>query len=237
MTKVQNYPSYARMVDDEFEVSAYCDEPLVASLDHLSSIKFAVLAMTRPGLNIAARSCFVKDSDITLSNLLSNLHSETPIAAAAPPPESAHSQQINRSLFQRLMYFIFIGIPFAISIGLLVGIIQFVRTIVNDIATVFIILCQLHSMSQKNPQLLPPRSTAIDAIINRGVGFYTFRLIDKKLGMLSCLVKPIIALIVKFLTRRLINFFGQIDSVPKPDNDRKMTSLPHDQKSNDLKHD
>ncbi|CAF3900787.1 unnamed protein product, partial [Rotaria magnacalcarata] len=150
MTKVQNYPSYARMVDDEFEVSAYCDEPLVASLDHLSSIKFAVLAMTRPGLNIAARSCFVKDSDITLSNLLSNLHSETPIAAAPPPPESAHSQQINRSLFQRLMYFIFIGIPFAISIGLLVGIIQFVRTIVNDIATVFIILCQLHSMSQSD---------------------------------------------------------------------------------------
>ncbi|CAM4744977.1 unnamed protein product [Rotaria magnacalcarata] len=234
MTKVQNYPSYARMVDDEFEVSAYCDEPLVASLDHLSSIKFAVLAMTRPGLNIAARSCFVKDSDITLSNLLSNLHSETPIAAAAPPPESAHSQQINRSLFQRLMYFIFIGIPFAISIGLLVGIIQFVRTIVNDIATVFIILCQLHSMSQSDIKFY---STAIDAIINRGVGFYTFRLIDNKLGMLSCLVKPIIALIVKFLTRRLINFFGQIDSVPKPDNDRKMTSLPHDQKSNDLKHD
>jgi len=103
MTTV-NSPPYARMVGNRFDVSAYCQEPLVTALDQLTSVKFAFIYLVRPALKIAARSLFVEDERITISNILLHLNSDTPIAT--PPPE-ARPQRPKRSFFQRLIYFFY----------------------------------------------------------------------------------------------------------------------------------
>jgi hypothetical protein len=114
------------MVGNKFDVSAYCQEPLVAALDHLSSVKFALLSLIRPALKIAARSLFVENETITVSNILSHLNSDAPIAS--PPPE-AHPQRPKRSFSQRIIHFFTVGIPLAIIVGLLAGILHFAKTV------------------------------------------------------------------------------------------------------------
>lgn len=135
------------MINNKFDVSAYCQEPLVAALDHLSSVKFALFALIRPALKIAARSLFIEHENITFSNILSHLNSEEPIAA--PPPE-ARPQRPKRSFGQRLVHFFTVGIPLAIVVGLLAGILHFVKTIASDIATVVTVGSRLYSMSQQD---------------------------------------------------------------------------------------
>ncbi len=140
-------PPYARMIGNKFDVSAYCQEPLVNALDHLSSVKFALFALIRPALKIAARSLFVENENITVSNILSHLNAETPIAEA--PPE-AQPQRPKRSFSQRLTHFFTVGIPLAIIIGILAGILNFIKTISNDLVTVVSIGSKLYSMSQSD---------------------------------------------------------------------------------------
>lgn len=140
-------PPYARMSGNKFDVSAYCQEPLVAAMDHLSSVKFALFALIRPALKIAARSLFIENESITISNILSHLNTDTPIAS--PPPE-ARPQRQKRSFTERLVHFFTVGVPLAILVGLLAGILQFVKTIFSDIATVFNVGFRLYSMSQED---------------------------------------------------------------------------------------
>jgi hypothetical protein len=135
------------MVGNKFDVSAYCQEPLVAALDHLSSVKFAVFSLIRPALKIAARSLFVEHETITVSNILSHLNSDAPIASA--PPE-AQPQRPKRSFSQRIIHFFTVGIPLAILVGLLAGILHFIKAVSSDIATVFTVGSRLYSMSQKD---------------------------------------------------------------------------------------
>lgn len=220
------------MIGNKFDVSAYCQEPLVQALDHLSSVKFALFALVRPALKIAARSLFIEHETITVSNILSHLNSDAPITA--PPPE-AQPQRPKRSFPQRLIHFFTVGIPLAIIIGILAGILHFLKTITNDVITVATIGSRLYSMSQQdvkfykgnlnflkkkyflfflsldNPNLVPPRNTAIDGVINTGLSFYTRRLVYRKLGMFSFLVKPLLTLIEKILTNRVIKFCDKVD--------------------------
>ena len=140
-------PPYARMVGNKFDVSAYCVEPLVAALDHLSSVKFALFALVRPALKIAARSLFVEHESITISNILSHLNSETPIAA--PPPE-ALPQRPKRTFGQRLTHFFTVGIPLAIIVGLLAGVLNFIKSVSSDLMTVFSTGSRLYSMSESD---------------------------------------------------------------------------------------
>jgi hypothetical protein len=135
------------MVGNKFDVSAYCQEPLVAALDHLSSVKFALLSLIRPALKIAARSLFVENETITVSNILSHLNSDAPIAS--PPPE-AHPQRPKRSFSQRIIHFFTVGIPLAIIVGLLAGILHFAKTVSKDLGTVFTVGTKLYSMSQRD---------------------------------------------------------------------------------------
>lgn len=224
------------MIGNKFDVSAYCHEPLVNALDHLSSVKFALFSLARPALKIAARSLFVEHETITVSNILSHLNTDEPIAA--PPPE-AQPQRPKRSFSQRLIHFFTVGIPLAIIIGILAGILHFIKTISNDLITVVTIGSRLYSMSQKdvkfykgkslcllmnliirmcffflleNPNLVPPRNAAIDGVINTGLSFYSRRLIYRKLGMFSFLAKPFLTLIEKILTNRVIKFSDTIDN-------------------------
>jgi len=210
-------PPYARMVGNKFDVSAYCQQSLVDALDHLTSVKFALFALIRPALKIAARSLFVEHETITVSNILLHLNAETPIAEA--PPE-AQPQRPKRSLGQRLKHFFTVGIPLAILVGILAGILHFIRAVSGDIATVFNVGSRLYSMVrgdakfyQENPQLLPPRNVAIDGVVNGALTFYTRRLVYRKLGMFSFLAKPIMWLIESVLVKRLISFFDKIDLI------------------------
>lgn len=255
------------MVGNKFDVSAYCQEPLVIALDHLSSIKFAVFSLIRPALKISARSLFIENEELTFSNIISHLNSDTPIAA--PPPE-ARQQRPKRTLFQRLGHFIFVGIPLAIFVGLIAGILNFVRSVTNDLITVITHITKLYSMCQgdikfykgkkqrekyyiisaiflslENPHLLPPRGEAINAIVNNGLTFYTWRLIDRKFGIFSFIFKPIIAFIVKLLTNRIIHFFDRIDEMRNRNRNRTIRPSapsaplppPYDEKSDDFKYD
>ena len=138
---------HARMINNKFDVSAYCQESLVASLDHLSSVKFALFALVRPALRIAARSLFIEHENITVSNILSHLNSDTPIASA--PPE-APPQRPKRSFGQRIVHFFTVGIPLAIFVGILAGILHFVKTILSDLVTVVKVGARLYSMSQED---------------------------------------------------------------------------------------
>ncbi|CAF0723533.1 unnamed protein product [Rotaria sp. Silwood1] len=221
-----SFPPYARMIGDKFDVSAYCREPLVTALDHLSSVKFAVFSLVRPALKITARSLFIEDETITFSNILSHLNSDTPISA--PPPE-AQPQRPKRSFPQRLIHFVTVGIPLAIIVGILAGILHLIKIFSSDVTTVITNVSQLYSMSQRdvkfykeNPQLLPSRNIAIDGIINTGLSFYTRRLIYRKLGMFSFIAKPFMTLIEKLLTKRVIKFFDQIDNLRNRYNNRTM---------------
>lgn len=217
-------PPYARMVGNKFDVSAYCVEPLVAALDHLSSFKFALFSLVRPALKIAARSLFVEHESITVSNILSHLNSETPIAA--PPPE-ALPQRPKRTFGQRLTHFFTVGIPLSILVGLLAGVLNFIKSVSSDLMTVFSIGSRLYSMSEsdvkfykENPNLLPSRNVAVDGVINTGLSFYTHRLVDRKLGMFSFLAKPFMTLIASTLTGRVISFCDRIDRLRGRTNDR-----------------
>ena len=140
-------PPYARMINNRFDVSAYCLEPLVAAMDHLTSVKFALFALVRPALKIAARSLFVENETINISNILSHLNSETPIAE--PPPE-ATPQRPKRSLSQRVTHFFTVGIPLSIIVGILAGILGFLKTVATDLATVMTAGTKLYSMSQSD---------------------------------------------------------------------------------------
>ncbi|CAF1275751.1 unnamed protein product [Adineta steineri] len=217
MTTGNASPPYARMVGNKFDVSAYCVEPLVAALDHLTSVKFALFSLIRPALKIAARSLFIEDETITVSNILSHLNSDEPIGA--PPPE-AQRQRPKRSLGQRLIHFFTVGIPLAIIIGILAGILHFIKAVANDLTTVISVGSKLYSMSQRdvqfykdNPELVPQRNVAIDGVINTGLNFYTRRLIYRKLGMFSFIAKPFMTLIEGILTKRVIKFCDRIDNI------------------------
>ena len=135
------------MIGNKFDVSAYCQEPLFAALDHLSSVKFALFALIRPALKIAARSLFVENETITFSNILSHLNSDTPIAS---PPPQAQPQRPKRSFPQRIIHFFTVGIPLAIFVGIIAGILSFIKTISNDLVTVFTIGSKLYSMSERD---------------------------------------------------------------------------------------
>jgi small-conductance mechanosensitive channel len=236
------------MVGNKFDVSAYCQEPLVTALDHLSSVKFALFSLIRPALKIAARSLFVENETITFSNILLHLNSDAPIAE--PPPE-ARPQRPKRSFSQRIIHFFLVGIPLAIIVGILAGIINFIKNITNDIITVITIGSQLYSMSQRdvkfykdNPNLLPPRNIAIDGVINTGLSFYTRRLIYKKLGMFSFLAKPFMTFIERILTNRVIKFCDVIDHYRNRYNDNNQTNRPsappppyYNEKPDDYKYD
>lgn len=135
------------MVGNKFDVSAYCQESLVVALDHLSSVKFALFSLVRPALKIAARSLFVEHENITVSNILSHLNSDTPIAE--PPPE-ARPQRPKRSFGQRLTHFFTVGIPLAIIVGILAGVLNFLKSVASDVTTVYTVGSRLYSMSQKD---------------------------------------------------------------------------------------
>jgi small-conductance mechanosensitive channel len=135
------------MIGNKFDVSAYCLEPLVTAIDHLTSVKFALFSLVRPALKIAARSLFVEDETITIWNILSHLNSDTPIAE--PPPE-ALPQRPKRSFSQRLTHFFTVGIPLAIIVGILAGILGFLKAVTNDLMTVMTICARLYSMSQSD---------------------------------------------------------------------------------------
>ncbi|UJR26008.1 hypothetical protein I4U23_007354 [Adineta vaga] len=242
-------PPYARMVGNRFDVSAYCQEPLVTALDHLTSVKFALFALIRPALKIAARSLFVEHETITVSNILSQLNSDAPIAS--PPPE-APPQRPKRSFGQRLIHFFTVGIPLAILVGLLAGILHFVKAVSNDLVTVMKLGSKLYSMSQEdvkfykeNPQLVPPRNVAIDGVINTGLSFYTRRLIYRKLGMFQFIAKPFMSCIESILTKRVIKFCDRIDNLRNRYNNRSNTSSEpsappppyYNEKSDDFKYD
>ena len=142
-----NTPPYARMIGNRFDVSAYCLEPLASAIDHLTSIKFALFSLVRPALKIAARSLFIENETITISNILSHLNSDTPIAE--PPPE-APPQRPKRSFSQRITHFFTVGIPLAIIVGIIAGVLGFIKAVANDVATVLTIGTRLYSMSQKD---------------------------------------------------------------------------------------
>lgn len=146
---IENSPPYARMVGDKFDVSAYCQQPLVVSLDHISSVKFAVFSLIRPALKISARSLFIDDKTITFSNILSHLNSDSSISS--PPPE-AEPQRPKRSFVQRVIHFLTVGIPLAIIVGLVAGILSFVKNIFNDLTTIFNLGYKLYTMSQQDVQ-------------------------------------------------------------------------------------
>ena len=67
----------------------------------------------------------------------------------------------------------------------------------------------------ENPQLLPSRNIVIDGIIDTCLKFYTRRLIYRKLGMFSFLLKPFISLIEKILTYYVIKFCDRIHNIRK----------------------
>jgi hypothetical protein len=135
------------MIGNKFDVSAYCQEPLVVALDHLTSVKFALFSLIRPALKITARSLFIEDETITVSNILSHLNTDEPIAA--PPPE-ALPQRPKRSFSQRLIHFFTVGIPLAIIVGILAGILHFIKAVFNDLTTVITIGSTLYSRSQSD---------------------------------------------------------------------------------------
>jgi hypothetical protein len=135
------------MIGNKFDVSAYCLEPLATAIDHLTSIKFALFSLIRPALKIAARSLFIENETITISNILSHLNTDTPIAE--PPPE-APPQRPKRSFSQRLTYFFTVGIPLAIIVGIIAGILGFLKAVANDAVTVMTIGSKLYAMSQSD---------------------------------------------------------------------------------------
>lgn len=244
-------PPHARMVNNKFDVSAYCQEPLVVALDHLSSVKFALFSLIRPALKIAARSLFIEHENVTISNILSHLNSDTPIDS--PPPE-ARPQRPKRSFGQRIVHFFTVGIPLAIFVGIIAGILHFVKTIATDLVTVVTVGARLYSMSQEdvkfykeNPQLLPPRNVAIDGVVNTGLAFYSRRLIDRKLGMFAFIGRPLVTLVASILTNRLIGFFNRIDQYRSRQNNNRPTTVapsappgpppPYQEKANSLKFD
>jgi hypothetical protein len=143
------------MVGNKFDVSAYCQESLVTALDHLSSVKFAIYALIGPALKIAFRSLFIENETITFSNILSHLNSDTSVTD--PPPE-ARPQRPKRSFSQRLIHFFTIGIPLAIIVGILAGILNFIKAISNDLITVFTVGSQLYSMSQRDAKFYKGKS-------------------------------------------------------------------------------
>ncbi|CAF0768419.1 unnamed protein product [Adineta ricciae] len=224
MTTQVTSPPYARMVGNRFDVSAYCQEQLVVALDHLTSVKFALFALIRPALKIAARSLFIENESITVSNILSHLNSEAPIAS--PPPE-AQPQRPKRSFVQRIIHFFTVGIPLAIFVGIIAGILHFIKTVSSDLVTVLSLGSKLYSMSQEdvkfykdNPQLIPPRNVAIDGVINTGLNFYTRRLIYRKLGMFAFITKPFMSFIESLLTKRVIRFCDRVDDIRNRYNNR-----------------
>ncbi|CAF2743385.1 unnamed protein product [Rotaria sp. Silwood2] len=231
------------MIGDKFDVSAYCQEPLVAALDHLSSVKFAFFSLVRPALKIAARSLLVENETITFSNILLHLNSDTSITS--PPPEAQH-QRPKRSFPQRLIHFVTVGIPLAIIVGILAGILHLIKIFTSDITTVITSICQLYSMSQRdikfykeNPHLLPSRNVAIDGIINTGLSFYTRRLIYRKLGIFSFIAKPFMTLIERLLTKRIIKFCDHIDKRRNRNNNQtiKPSAPYYNDKPDDFKYD
>lgn len=146
------------MIGNRFDVSAYCVEPLVQAIDHLTSIKFALFALIRPALKIAARSLFIENENITISNILSHLNAETPITE--PPPE-ARPQRPKRSFLQRITHFFTVGIPLAIFVGILAGILNFIKALANDIVTLVSIASKLYSMSQSDAKFYKGTKTKI----------------------------------------------------------------------------
>lgn len=164
-----NTPPYARMVGNKFDVSAYCVEPLVTAIDHLTSVKFALFSLVRPALKIAARSLFVEDETITISNILLHLNSDTPIAE--PPPE-APPQRPRRSFSQRLKHFFTVGIPLAIIVGILAGILGFIKAVANDVVTVITMGSKLYSMSQSDVKFYKGRKPKAISIF---LSIFSFR--------------------------------------------------------------
>ena len=100
------------MIGNKFDVSAYCQQSLVDALDHLSSIKFALFVLIRPALKIAARSLFVEDQSITMSNILLQLNTDTPLASA---PTEVRLQRSKRSLWERIIHFVYCRISISNS--------------------------------------------------------------------------------------------------------------------------
>lgn len=133
------------MIENKFDVSAYCQDSLVTSFDHLTSIEFALFSLIRPALKIATRSFFIERQDLTFSRILSQLNDETPIT---PTQNESTSSENNRTFFQRLVYFLTVGIPLALLVGILAGLIHFVKTVFNDILNIISILKKFYIMSR-----------------------------------------------------------------------------------------
>jgi small-conductance mechanosensitive channel len=98
-------------------------------------------------LKIAGRSLFVEHETISIANILSHLNTDGPITA---PPPQAQAQRRKRSLGERVRHFLFVGIPLALIVGVLAGILHCLKSLFDNLTTIITACRRLYSMSEQD---------------------------------------------------------------------------------------
>jgi hypothetical protein len=209
---------HARMIDNgtKFDVSPYCKVGLIDSVSRLTSVSWAAKTILRPAGKIMWRSLFLDDATGNVQALFTALSNNEPITDVPFKRKSAGSatsgfvpndlDTTKRSWPNRIVHFVFIGIPLAILVGLVYGLLNFVQGVMQNIITVLHTGQKLFEQARddmayykSHPDELPPRDKAIEAVSVQVVSPYVARFVGEKIPFVG-----------KYVAGPFERFFGQV---------------------------
>jgi len=197
------------------DLSKYRQPELVAAIDRLTSFSYSLKLLVQPSLKIAWRSLIYQDAEIRFQDLLSKLSGATKSIAIPPKSEVegiAQDENLNkkanrppapkRSLPERLMHFITVGLPLSILVGVLYGVMNFVMSMWSDVITIWTLSNNLFTQAKsdlqyyrQHPEKRPTKDDAIQAWTQQVVRPYSQEFIRKKLGFFGFVASPIASMI------------------------------------------
>jgi len=218
------------------DLSKYKQPDLVAALDRLTSFTYAGTLLMKPAMKIMWRSAFYQDADVRLNELLSKLKGFSPITE--PPTEEqqeetkkaikkgeaneAKKSQPKRGLAERIVHFFTVGLPLAIIVGLLYGVVNFMTCIWSDISTVASTSTALFNNAKedldyymKHPESRPTKEEAIEAWTGQIIGPYTQTIVQRKLGPLGFISSPISSVVQRLVKRFAYTTANELEKYAK----------------------
>jgi len=194
------------------DLSKYRQPELVAAIDRLTSFSYSLKLLMVPSLKIAWRSLIYQDADIRFQDLLSKLNGATSITTPPREPGASATENENknkkenrsysRSLQERILHFLTVGLPLSILVGILYGVLNFISNMWNDVVIVWSLSNNLFNQAKsdlqyykQHPEKRPTKDEAIQAWTQQVVRPYSQELIRKKLGFFGFIASPLASLI------------------------------------------
>jgi hypothetical protein len=192
----------------QLELSKYRNPAMLDAIDHLTSVPYQLKSLFWPSMKIAGRALWNRNT-MSVKELFADLSpnkTEEEKQSIKEAEQHKREEVQQRALFSRVVYFVLVGIPSALLVGLVFGLLTFLGNLLKDIYTVSASGLSLFSQARQdiryfhdNPAEMPTQEQATEAITDQVVMPYARTLVKKKLGPISFMARP-----ADFLLNRVI---------------------------------